>query len=346
MAGPDRGLQSIREGREARQRGRYTRTSPNVVLLAVGAAILVLLGYRFFAGRKLENARTELLQKRNAARATVGAEWEPLKAQLEKHTMEGGAADYAGDYVSPEAKAWDFRALPGVYLRIRREDSHSAAAIRAAAEISVKDAFTGCILRSNAAPQPAAPSPAPSATTGATSDAADAGAGAAGSAAFGLMNLEDEPIESPWNLKDAYRATKVLTDGWETEVRKADDELRLRIFEQQYEKAKNKEIPLVVDIIKRSKFYMFLIDEEVPGVVPEMDAGGVQVSDLELVKHPVRVHVVNLKTNQLVVRLRRSVEAEFRIAGGSVILTEEARKARQRQGNNCLLATEVWKALR
>ena len=160
------------------------------------------------------------------------------------------------------------------------------------------------------------------------------------------MNLDDEPIESPWNLKDAYRATRVLTDGWEGEVRKADDELRLRIFEQQYEKAKTKEIPLVVDIIKRSKFSMFLVDEDVPGVTPEMDAGGVQVSDLELVRHPVRVHVVNLKTNQLVVRLRRSVEAEFRVAGGNVILPEDARKARQRQGNNCLLATEVWKALR
>lgn len=332
MAGPERGLQSIREGREARQRGRYTKTSPNVVLLAVGAAILVLLGYRFFAGHKLENARAELLQKRNAARATVGAEWEPLKAQLEKHTMEAGAADYAGDYVAPEAKSWDFRALPGVYLRLRREDTHNTTAIRAAAEISVKDAFTGCLLRSNAAPQTAA------------ADAADAGA--SGSADFGLRNLEDEPIESPWNLKDAYRATKVLTEGWEAEVRKADDELRLRIFEQQYEKAKNKEIPLVVDIIKRSKFYMFLVDEDVPGVVPEMDAGGVQVADLELVRHPVRVHVVNLKTNQLVVRLRRSVEAEFRVAGGAVMLPEDARKARQRQGNNCLLATEVWKALR
>ncbi|MFO0662762.1 MAG: hypothetical protein U0174_02365 [Polyangiaceae bacterium] len=340
MSGPERGLQSIREGREARQRGRYTKTSPNVVLMAVAAAALVLLGYRFYAGRKLEGARSELLQKRNAARATVGAEWVPLKAQLEKHTMEAGAADYAGDYVAPEAKSWDFRALPGVYLRLRREDTHNAAAIRAAAEISVKDAFTGCLLRSNAAPLPVAPAPAGSAAVN------DLDAGATGSAGFGLLAEGDEPIESPWNLKDAYRATRILTDGWEKDVRDASDELRLRIFEQQYEKAKNKEIPLAVDIIKRAKFYMFLVDEDVPGVVPEMDAGGVQVSDLELVRHPVRVNIVNLKTNQLMVRLRRSVEAEFRVGAGAVILPEEAKRARQRQGNNCLLATEVWKALR
>ena len=67
---------------------------------------------------------------------------------MEKTTLEA-AGPYKGDFVDPETATWDFRSVPGIYLRLRVEDAKDVALIRKKADDSARDSFIGCLLREN-----------------------------------------------------------------------------------------------------------------------------------------------------------------------------------------------------
>jgi hypothetical protein len=313
------GLRAVSSAREARQRSRFGRMTGPAWLLAGGAVVLTILVAWFFSSRSLANAKEELLARQRAAAQTVGSEWFPLRDKIEGLTIEA-AGEFQGDLVAPEASSWDFRSLPGIYLRLRLEDARSVDILREKANESSKDAFTACLMRE------------PNATVAALARGeADAGS-----------ELQDQP----WNLRRAYAATRVLTDRWIDDVKAAEDPLRLRVFEQQYEQAKEREIPLAIDIIKRAQFYMLVLDEDVPEAAALADGGVIDMDALQQVPHPARVHILNLKTGKELVRLRRTGSADFLLAGEGAVHDPEVRATLRRQVNNCALAQEVWAAVR
>jgi hypothetical protein len=315
-----RGLPSIADARAARTQSRinrFNRPTAGTWGFVAGGVVAFFLLYWYFAGRQVTTAKDALLAQQRAAAMTVGAEWNPLRDKIEKLTVEA-AGVYAGDSVAPGADKWDFRTVPGIYLRMRAVSARDAASLRKAASDSVKDAFVSCLFRYS---HPAA--------KGDITDAA---------AAF---------PDQPWNLRQAYQATRVLTDDWVAQVKEADDTIRLRVFEQQYEKAKREEIPLAIDVVKRAQFYLFILDEDVPEAVPLADGGPVTEEHLQLVTHPARIHVLNLKTGELVARVRRTAEKKEALQVGESRVTDpEVRAAMQRQMNNCGLAQEFWAAIR
>lgn len=280
---------------------------------------MTLLVSWIFSKRSLSSEKEALLAQQRAAVQTVGAEWNPLRDRIERLTLDVANRPYAGDLVEPRAASWDLRSVPGLYLRLRVEDAKDVEALRKNARESVKDAFTSCLLHeSNAKTDPKA------------SEDPDAGV----------------VPEQPWNLRQAYAATRVLTDEWANEVRDADSELRLRVFEQQYDKAKTSGIPLAIDIVKRAQFYLLVLDEDVPEAKEFADDAGVVTSEaLQQVPHPARVVVVDLKSGDEIVRLRRVGEATFRFAGEQAIRDPEVRAAMRRQVNNCALADQVRAAI-
>ncbi|MBX3188201.1 MAG: hypothetical protein KF819_14360 [Labilithrix sp.] len=310
------GLKAIRTARADRKQSKYGRISGPVWLVAGGAVVVTLIIAWFVSDRSLGAAKDEILAQQRAAVATVGAEWTPLRDRLEKITLEA-AADFKGDMVDPEAAKWDFRSLPGIYLRLRVNDAKNVESLREAARDSVKDAFTGCLLRE------------PNAAL--ARGESDAGFGP----------------EQPWNLRQAYQATRVMTDEWAREVKESADKDRLRVFQQQYDKAKRDEIPLAIDIIKRAQFYLLVLDEDVPEAMELAgDAGKITQEALQQVPHPARVHIVNLKTGAEIARLRRTGEADFHFVGENTVRDPEVRAAMKRQVNNCALAQQVWGALK
>jgi hypothetical protein len=315
MAGErPRGLTSIADARDQRKSKKFSRPSTNAILAAVGGALVVLVIYYFASKSSLDTARTQLLAEQHAAKATVGAEWYPLRDKLEKLTLEA-AGPYPGDMVDKEAYGWDFRSLPGIYLRMRVAQAKDASSIRRAAQDSLRDGFTGCLFReTNAAAQARV--------------ANDGGVFA----------------EHPWNLRQAYQSTRVMEEAWEGEVKAAGDDLRLRVFKQQYEKAKREEIPLAIDIVKRSQFFMLVLDEDVDEARAVSDGGVLTNESLQLVAHPARVVLVNLKTGATLARLRRTGSADVVTTGA--ILDPETQEALKRQVNNCSLAQQVWIALK
>lgn len=310
------GLKAVHSARAERKQSKYGKISGSVWLVAGGAVLVTLTIAYFLSDRTLSTEKDEILAQQRAAVTTVGAEWYPLRDKLEKITLEA-AAGYAGDKIDPEGSKLDFRSLPGIYLRLRVDEAKTAELLRKNAKDSVKDAFTGCLLREpNAALARGEP---------------DAGTGP----------------DQPWNLRQAYGATRVLTDDWTREVKESNDKDRLRVFRQQYEKAKRDEIPLAIDIIKRAQFFLLVLDEDVPEALElSGDAGHITEEGLQQLPHPARVHIVNLKTGAEVVRLRKTAEADFQFVGEQAVRDPEVRAAMKRQVNNCALAQAVWGAIR
>ena len=145
-------------------------------------------------------------------KATIGAAWFPLRDEIEAYVLDA-AKSYKGDFVDTEAARWDFRSSPGLYLRMRVSDAKDSESLRQAAARSQKDAFTGCFLRE---PNRAA--------------------------ALGERDAGAFP-EQPWNLGQAYAATWVMGDDWATGVKGADDKMKVRLVQEQYEKASKVDMP-------------------------------------------------------------------------------------------------------
>jgi hypothetical protein len=314
------GLKAVHSARAERGKTKYGKISGPVWLVAGGAVIVTLIIAYTLSDRTLSAEKDEILSQQRAAVTTVGAEWYPLRDKLEKITLDA-AAGYAGDKVDLGAAKMDFRSVPGLYLRLRVDEAKNVESLRAHAKDSAKDAFTGCLLR-----EP---------TTAPRGEAADSGIIAA---------------EQPWNLWRAYSSTRILTEDWANDVKAAEDKDRLRVFRQQYDKAKREEIPLAIDIIKRAQFFLLVLDEDVPEArelsQDPKDAGGITEDGLQQVAHPARVHIVNLETGAEIARVRRTAEAAFEFVGERPVNDPDVRAAMKRQVNNCALAQQVWSALR
>lgn len=318
------GLKAIREARVERERSKTGRISGTSWLIGIGAVLAVVLGAYLFRERGLSSEKEEVLAKQRAALTTVGAEWFPIRDKMEKLTLEN-AASFKGDFIDPDLSKWDFRSMPGIYLRMRVEDAKDVAALRKKAKDSARDSFVGCLFRENN----------PSMAAYARGES-DAGAG-----------WQDQP----WNLRLAYQSTRILTDEWVEEVKNAEDEIHLRVFTQQYEKAKTEEIPLAIDIIKRAQFFLLVLDEDVPEArenAPDAgrNAGKITEENLQQLAHPTRVHLYNLKADKEVLRLRREAEADFRFAGERMVRDPYTLAAMKRQVNNCALAQLVSSAIK
>jgi hypothetical protein len=128
-------------------------------------------------------------------------------------------------------------------------------------------------------------------------------------------------------------------------VKDADDDLRLRVFAEQYDKAVKTEIPLAVDVVKQARFFLLVLDEDVPEAAKLTDGGGITEEALQLVPHPSRVHLFDLASGKEILRLRRTGDARVIPAGERMVTDSETRDAMQRQANNCSLAGAVEVAL-
>ena len=327
---PPPGLRSIHTLREDRARGRYSRPTTTLLLVAVVGVTLTLIAYNLFANRSLESRRSALLEKQRAVQMTVGAEWDSLRGRLESAVV-GASAPYEGDFVARGAAApdGDFRTRPGLYLRMRLADARSPESLRAATELSQRDGFAACFLH-------------------------DTGAVVGDAGPFG---------EQPWNLRRAYESTKILTPRWVDDVKATDDDLRMRAFEKQYDRAIRDDIPLAVRIVKQAEYLLLVLDEEsddganagaaAAAVTAAADGGPMSDLLVQATPHQARVELIDLQRPRATgakepstrFRLRRSAESSYVMASESADLSPEMRLALQRQVNNCGLANAVTAAL-
>jgi hypothetical protein len=307
------GLSAIKKSREDRASGRGRWTAQGG-LVALGAIVLALVAHKIVSEREMASGRQALLAKQRAVVATLGQKWFPLRDRIEGFIL-GASGEYQGDMVDPQARTGAFKTEPGLYLRMRLAEAKSADAIRNVAADARKDAFPGCLLHE--------PNPA----------------GARGEVDGGAFP------EQPWNLGRAYAATRILNDDWGGVVKDADDDLQLRLLEEQYDDAMKGDIPLAIDVVQRAQFLLLALDEDVPAAAAYVDGGTFTEEALQMVAHPTRVHLFDLASGREILRLRRVGEASVIPAGEHVVTDAETRDAEQRQANNCALARRVDEAL-
>jgi len=308
------GLPAIKTAREDRTRGKFSRMTPSLALFLAIGVVLVLVVYHYVTQKSLDADKTALLAKQRAAVATVGATWFPLRDKLEGIVLDSAKSFPEDDVVAPDHL--DFRAMPGIYLRMRVADAKDPASVRAAALESVKDAFCGCLLR-----EPNAP------------------------ALRGDLDAGGAP-DQPWNLRQAYTSTRILTDEWANEVKSSDDDLRLRVFKQQYDKATTEEIPQSIDIMKRARFFLLVLDEDSPEAKAKSDGGVITEDVLQTVMHDARIRIVNMETWQDIARVKRTGRGELIPVGENRAPEDsETHDAMTRQVQNCSLGMQVSQAL-
>jgi len=308
-----RGLPALAQAREDRSRGRV-RWTTQAGLLAAAVFVGGIVAHSLVSAREMAHEKQALLAKQRAVQVTLGARWFPLRDRLEADVL-AAAKPWDGDFVDPEARTLAFRTEPGLYLRMRVADAKDAAAVRRVAADAKRDGFAACLLRE----------PNERGMRGET----DGGAFS----------------EQPWNLGQAYAATRILGEDWVHEVQNTDEELHLRALTEQYDEAVRDQIPTAVDVVKRARFFLLVLDEDVPEAAAAADAGPIDEEALQLVAHPARVHLYELPSGKELFRLRRSGEARVIPAGEHVVTDPETRDAMQRQANNCALAGLVERAL-
>jgi hypothetical protein len=283
-------------------------------LVAAGAVVVSLVAHTIVSRQDLAADKRSLLAKQNAVQATLGVEWAAFRQRVEQDAV-GAAGVYAGDHVDREAQTGAFRTQPGLYLRARLADARSPESVARAAVGGQKDAFVACLLRE----------PNERGLRGEL----DGGAFA----------------EQPWNLGQAYWATRLLLPEWASAVEEADDPLRLRVYAAQYDEAMRTEIPLSIEIIKRARFFLLALDEDAPGAVDLADGGSVTEAELQLVEHPTRVYLFDTSSGKELLRLRRSGLGRVLQVGERPSTDPETRDAMQRQANNCDLGHQIEDAL-
>lgn len=304
-----RGLPAIDAARAERAARRFKLT-PGMGFVAAGVLLAVGVIYKVVNDRDVEVAKGELLTKQETQRSSLGEEWFQLREKLEADILES-AKGPKDDHVNPSLAKFDFRTRPGIYLRLRLAEATDAEHVRAVAAEARKDYFAGCLIRPREGAKP------------------DAGAFP----------------EQPWNLGQAYAATKVLNEPFAQQVKEADNLIRLRVLTKQWEEAAKRDISLATRLVQGSEYFLLVLDEDVPEALAYAQDGGIDEAALQLVPHPARVFVFNLRGNEekhkLVLRLTRVGSATHYELGQTQVIEPEVEQAMQRNVNNCALAQQV-----
>jgi hypothetical protein len=316
------GLPSVYKAREARVNMRWPSTKfwgYTAIVLALSA----IFHWKWSQGQ-VESARQKLMARQRAVVVELGPRWYPMRERIERWTAEL-SQNPGPELIDREAlKAWDFRELAGIYLRLRADEATGAEAIRKNAQQSLRDAFTACLMR---VPNP---NPLAGAECKRTRDCA----------AGEFCNEEDRcsrPAQ-PFNLRVAYRTLHVLSDEWVRDVQDASGELRLRLLESSFEDTMRDDVPLAAELLTRAQYYLVVLDEPVAG------GGGATTTEALLgVPHAARVAVWRLADDKPVLRVRR--EANGQLIGGAPTVDGGVNEARQRQANSCALALAVREAM-
>ncbi|AUX42013.1 hypothetical protein SOCE26_034380 [Sorangium cellulosum] len=315
----ERGLPSVHKAREARSKMRWPPAKfwgYTAVVLAVSA----ILHWKWSQGQ-IESARQKLMARQRAVAVELGPRWFPMRERVEGWTLELSRSAGA-ELVDREAlKAWDFRDLAGIYLRLRVDEATSVDALRKNAQQSLKDAFTSCLLR---APNP---NPLAGAECKRTRDCP-----------AGEHCNENERCSrpaQPFNLRVAYRTMQVLSDEWVRDTQDASSELRLRLLESSFDDTMRDDVPLAAELLTRAQYYLLVLDEPAEGAAT--------TEALLATPHTARIGVWRLSDGKPILRIRR--EASGSLIGGTPTVESNVLEARQRQANSCALALAVREAM-
>lgn len=326
------GLESLHESRLKRKRQLVTgRTAPGGLPPKVflwGLFVLVVGGFIFFwrAQAELDEQRRSILTKQRATAKLLGPKLIPMRDQIEagvKVLLERGK-----DTVDPSVD-WDqLFSSPGLYMRARVEDAKSPESLRKAAQTSLRDGFSACLMRDPTATLP---------TSGQTCRESQE----CKSGEFCNEYKICQRPSSPFNMRMLYRGLLVLSEEWVDEVRDAGTEIKLTAYDRSLDSVTQVDLPIAIDVYQRAKFALIVLDEDPSGGIPEAIPGAEEsiTERVQRVPHEARIGIFRLPSGQLLARVTETAEGGLRDVGTKKPPGGEASAAaRSRQANSCALA--------
>jgi len=331
------GLPSLNTSRRTRHRqvvtGRAVVSGIPPRLFGVGLLVLVVGGFLYFRHSEQELAlqRGRIMAKQRAIAAELGPRLIPLRDQVERAARELAAGE---DVPRVVATGVDFQSLfgmPGLYLRALRSDASNLESLRKAAQESLRDGFTACILRDERARSPS--------VGAACRESQDCQTGE-------LCNEHGVCARpsSPFNTRLLYRALGVLSERWTAEVDHATTDLALLAYERGLDSVTEVDIPVAIDVYQRSKYVVVVLDEKPDGELvpsPNRDAPETELERVLRSPHQARVGIWSLPEGKLLAKLRAPASGTLREVGARTITSQSSEAARTRQANSCGLALEV-----
>lgn len=299
-------------------------------LVLVGGFFVVY--WRVVQG-ELESEKNRVMAKQRAIAQSLGPRILPFRDKLESWVQEL-AKPWPGPSVSHAVSVADLAKSSGVYLRIRLKNAGKPESIRQAAARSLRDGFTSCLFVDKASKD--------FAQGAACKTSGDCNPGE-------LCNEWNvcKPPPSPYNVRLAYRAMRVLSTEWTDELHQAGSDLAVAGYDRDLDGVVKTDVPVAIDLLQRAKFFTVVLDEEPKGGLPKAlpDSSETEEERLQRVPHMARVGIWNLETGAQLLRLRTEAAGKFVPVGKTIVKNPTSQAAQQRQANSCALALEVRHAL-
>ena len=329
----ERGLPSLNQARAERRRAlvygkvAFRAMPPHFWLwVVVGMAAFGVIYWRIAEG-KLEARKSAVMAKQRAVVVALGPKIQPFREQVEGWAREL-AAEGPSDFVAPGDALKSLREAPGVYLRLRLENTKSAKQIRKAARASLLDGFTSCLFVSSVG------LPTQGTACHVTSECQPG-------QLCNEWNVCAAPPR-PYNMRLAYRSLRVLSSEWTDELHAADTELAVSAYDRDLDSVAKYDVPVAVEIMNKARFVTLVIDEDPPGGLPsEPQSTETAEERLQRTPHFARVGVWDIATKAPLLRLRAEASADFVAMGGHPKVSPETEAAQARQANSCALALAV-----
>jgi hypothetical protein len=335
----ERGLPSVNQARHEARRAfvvgkvRLRGLPPHFWLWALTAIGLFSVVYWRIAQGHLESKKAQVMAKQRAVARAIGPTIVPFRDKIERWAAEL-AGEYPGNFVAPDASYETIRQTPGVYLRLRLANAHSAKDIRKAARLSLHDGFTSCMFQNKGAADPMVGPPCK-----ATIDCQP------GKLCNEWSVCAEPPI--PYNMRLAYRTLRVLSSEWTDELHATTSELAVSAYDRDLDSTTRFDVRIAADILARSRYFTLVLDEDpkdgLPAELP--DAGETPEERVQRVGHWARVGVWELASGKQLLRHRSEAAGEFVPMGERVVRDPAILAAQARQVNSCQLALDVRSAL-
>ena len=333
-----RGLPAFDESRLARKRSivlgraRVREVATRFWLATfAGLAVFAVVYYRH-SQKELAEQRNQLAARQRAVVLAAGPGGLELRDKLEAWVLQLAQAEVE-TRISPQASLDELSRGPGIYLRAARQHASDVESLRRAAARSLHDGFTSCLFIGRA-PQQSPGVPCKAKEQCGPGELCDD---------WGVCSVPGQP----YNLRLLYDALAVQGPQWQERLAATSDELQVRAMELELEGLAKHEVPAAAELIRRSRFFTAVLDEE-PGNAGALgpDAGVDETPEqrLQATDHFVRVGIWDIARSELLVQMRLEVAGRL-VSMGQDVGDLAAARARQRQANNCSAAVEVREAL-
>ena len=293
-----RGLASIHQLRELRKQRKYERPSAKLWGFVVLGLLLVTATHAALSRRAIARRKGAMLAQQRALAATLGPRWLVVRGVVTETAVAAAKDPWLGDFVSPTLSSRAWRSEQAVFLRLGGNEALAESSVLDAANLSPRDAFLGCL---KAPPLP----------------------------------IGQDRLARFHRVQSSFAVTRLLAPAWVDEVQAAEDELRLKVFEEQIAAATPEALARAVVLVEAAKL-VFVVVDEVPS--PAAGAPPVAVDEVQRRPHGVRVVVTDRASKVQLARIRVVPDVGIVPGGESRVSDDDARAALERQVIGCTAA--------